>query len=233
MDDRLTQVEKKVKDRESTARTQRKDTQNKILEVDKKIESIQEELKTLQNDVKKTKRPTEIQQAFRSAKINNVVISGIKEKDDGTEDLTQEIQNLATRLGASISPNFQAKRLGDDSSRKPRPILVEFGNLWDRRKLFAAHTKIAEDTQLKGQIYINEDLERNQAKLFFLTRKARQMKLIKNCWTYGGSVHMTLIGSNEPIEIDSEDTLRHHVPQLPKFTKQNQAPDQAPRQAPR
>ena len=201
--------------------------------MDKKKESIQEELKTLQNDVKKTKRLTEIQQAVRSTKTNNVVISGSKEKDNVTEDLTHEIQNLATKLGASISPNFQAKRLGDNSSRKPRPILVEFRNLWDRRKLFAVRTKMAEGTQLKGQTYINEDLERNQAKLFFLTRNARQMKLIKNCYTFGGSVHMTLISSNEPIKIDSEDTPRRHVPQLPKFTKQNQTPDQAPHQAPR
>ena len=74
----------------------------------------------------------------------------------------------AVSLKCSISCNFQAHRLGKNTSAGP--ALVEFGNQLGHRKLFlASHGTTIKDAGLKN-IFVNEDLHKKQAALLFLDK---------------------------------------------------------------
>ena len=61
-------------------------------------------------------------------KANNVIISGIPEdKEEGTDKVDDKINALLNNLEVTVS-NFQAKRIGKESTSKSRPILVELAN---------------------------------------------------------------------------------------------------------
>ena len=105
---------------------------------------------------------------------------------------------MSDKLSLNFTDSYKVKRIGQKNDRgnlRHRPILVTFDNLWDRRKLFAARIKL----KSKGytNVYINEDLTKNQATIFFLARKAKMEKLITNTWTSNGSVTIkTLFGTD-------------------------------------
>ena len=120
-------------------------------------------------------------------------------------------QNLADKMACDIGA-FKAKRIGKEGS-KPRPILVEFNSIWDRRKMYASRIKMSKTDDLKS-IYMNEDLEKTQAEIFYLARRAKKDKLIRNTWTYGGITYI-LKDSDVPVAITSTTQLRHIVPGLP------------------
>ena len=203
-------------------KTHRDETKSEITSLENKIKEIDDEMQILQSDLRnagKTSQPIKIDiyKIVQNPKFNNLVIAGLPEQD--TENLATEITKLAKSLDATISPNFQAERLGKEKSH-PRPILVEFANQWDRRKLFAARLKLANNKDV-AKVFINEDLNKYQAGIFFLARQAKKFKLIQKTWTFGGVVRVTLLGAKSPTEVDSEETLRKLVPQLPQFAKRS------------
>ena len=78
---------------------------------------------------------------------------------------------LLQDIGINVS-QFQATRMGKENKDKRRPILVEFANIWDRRRVHAARTKL-KSRGYKG-IYINEDLTKEQAEIFYYARQAKK-----------------------------------------------------------
>ena len=202
----------------------------------KQMDSLEVKIKTIENDLKKLKDDSNSPSSTvdrgnnfyntvinQTAKINNLVIAGLKEPTEHAEDESEEpedikaqVMTLAASLKCSISSNFQVHRLG--SKRKSaRPVLVEFANQWDRRKLFVASRGTAiKDAGLKN-IFVNEDLDKKQAALYFLTRQAKKLNLIKSTWTFGGIVNISVAG--ETVQLDSEQHLRQLVPSLPQFPR--------------
>ena len=202
----------------------------------KQMDSLEVKIKTIENDLKKLKDDSNSPSSTvdrgnnfyntvinQTAKINNLVIAGLKEptghaedESEEPEDIKAQVMTLAASLKCSISSNFQVHRLG--SKRKSaRPVLVEFANQWDRRKLFVASRGTAiKDAGLKN-IFVNEDLDKKQAALYFLTRQAKKLNLIKSTWTFGGIVNISVAG--ETVQLDSEQHLRQLVPSLPQFPR--------------
>ena len=59
---------------------------------------------------------------------SNVIVSGIpREKEEGTDKVTDKINALLNNLEVTVS-NFQAKPIGQEWTRKSRPMLVELAN---------------------------------------------------------------------------------------------------------
>ena len=183
----------------------------------KQMDSLEVKIKTIENDLKKLKDDSNSPSSTvdrgnnfyntvinQTAKINNLVIAGLKEPTEHAEDESEEpedikaqVMTLAASLKCSISSNFQVHRLG--SKRKSaRPVLVEFANQWDRRKLFVASRGTAiKDAGLKN-IFVNEDLDKKQAALYFLTRQAKKTQSDKIYMDIRGHCQYLRRGRNCP-----------------------------------
>ena len=65
-------------------------------------------------------------------------------------------------------------------------------------------------------IYVNEDLTKKTAELFYHARMAKRSNLIKSCWTEGGILSVRKINGTVK-EISSIDELKAFTLQNPNF----------------
>ena len=201
------------------------DHQSKIAENAKNIENAKEQLQqqiaALENRLTISTAPESLSRhSFNPSllsRLNNIIISGIKEEND--EDLKRKVQEIANALDCQID-SIKAKRLGkkNESTPRPRPrqVLVQLGSHWDRKKLYAARSKLNGFENTEGQkpyekVFFNEDLDKPQASLFYKGRQAKKEGLIKSIWTYGCQVYFAKHGSEVPIALTAESQL----PRLP------------------
>ena len=196
----------------------------KITENATKIDTAQEQLQlkitSIEQRLAQNTTP-EISQSRHSfnpgllSRLNNIVITGVKEHTD--ENLQSLIKDIAKALDCQIE-SLKAKRLGkkNENITRPRQILVQLGSHWDRKKLYAARSKLNgyEDTDGNkpyDKVFFNEDLDKLQASLFYKGRQAKKSGLIKSIWTYGCQVYFSKLGSEVPIALTAENQL----PKLP------------------
>ena len=167
------------------------------------------------------KLSTQLKTTTTPEKNNNLVIVGIDEEEG--ENMHAKIEALARTLKCELT-YFQASRLGSTTKRqagtsgnksRSRPILGWFATTWERRKLYACREKIrsSQDTNLQ-KIFINEDLSKEQAAVFFLAQKAKKLKLVYNAWTYQRTVHISRESKGTPIPLTTKQDLLEQVPEL-------------------
>ena len=159
------------------------------------------------------------------------MISGVDESTN--EDLQKKIKDIATAVDCELDA-FKAKRIGkkSESNPKPRQILVELGNHWDRKKLYAARSKLTsytveandESTKPYKKVFFNEDLDKQQASLFYKGRLAKKNGLIKSIWTFGCQVYFAKLGSQTPIALTAESQLPAQVNQMAATSNTTAAP---------
>ena len=151
--------------------------QSRANENSDQMQALNNRIKSLEEKIKKHARSDSAQNKIcplpNAMKVNNVIVSSIPEdKDhDGNDNFTVKINALLNKLWVSVS-NFQAKRIDKEAPSKSWPILVELANLWDKRKFYSARLHLRN----KGlnNIFINEDLEKRQAEIYFHTRRAKK-----------------------------------------------------------
>ena len=170
-----------------------------IVDTNTKLQNAEIRIQQLQQQISAYKPSNSINPGML-ARMNNIVISGIKEDRD--EDLKSKLNELASDLNCELS-NFKARRLGkvkEGSNSKPRQILLELSSNWEKRKMHAARSKLKnhENTSLQS-VYFNEDLDKNSSELYYKARMAKKQKMIKSVWTYGCQVYFTKSGSEQPI----------------------------------
>ena len=152
------------------------------------------------------------------SRLNNIVITGVAESTD--ENLQTKLREITGALECQID-SFKAKRLGkkNENVSRPRQILVQLGSHWDRKKLYAARSKLNGYKDTNGQtpydkVFFNEDLDKQQASLFYKGRQAKKNGLIKSIWTYGSQVYFARLGSEAPIALTSESQLPQPTAQV-------------------
>ena len=157
---------------------------------------------------------------------NNIIIAGLKEESG--EDLNEEVKKLAIQLEVEIS-TIKTRRLGKISPNKVRPVLVEFTSHWEKRKFYSAKSTLKK--KKLDKILLNEDLDKESAKLYYLGRNAKKADLIKSIWTYGCQVFFTHKGpSTQPILLTSESQLPPSA-SSPAPGQSNQSTSNASREA--
>ena len=134
-----------------------------------------------------------------------------------------KINALLNNLEVTVS-NFQAKRIGKESTSKSRPILVELANPWEKRKIYSARLNLR-NKGLKN-IFINEDLDKRQAEIYFHTRRAKKNNHIAKTWTIGGTVHIMKFGQNTPIPVECLDELSTLLPNFKIIEPRSQSNDE-------
>ena len=188
--------------------------QSKTNENSDQIQALDQRIKSIEEKIKSSPVPivhkTKYIPPQNAMKANNVIISGIPEdKEEGTDKVDDKINALLNNLEVTVS-NFQAKRIGKESTSKSRPILVELANPWEKRKIYSARLNLR-NKGLKN-IFINEDLDKRQAEIYFHTRRAKKNNHIAKTWTIGGTVHIMKFGQNTPIPVECLDELSTLLP---------------------
>ena len=191
---------------------------SKIVDTNTKLHNAELQIKQLQQQIN-ANRPAN-NNSFNPAligRMNNIVVAGIDEAQD--EDLQAKLKDIASKLNCELS-NFKTRRLGKmkrqqngEDTPKPRAILVELASHWEKRKLYAARTKLV-NTDLYSNVFFNEDLDKNSSELYYKGRQAKKQAKIKSIWTYGCQVFFTKLGSEQPILLTSAS-------QLPQLSHRN------------
>ena len=136
---------------------------------------------------------------------------------ENENNITDKINALLQQLRLNIE-HFRAQRIGTATSEtrpedsRPRPILLELANPWDKRKIYAARLNL-KALNLKS-IYINEDLTKSASEIFYNTRQAKKQNFIAKTWTNNGTVYVAKIGEKIPVPINSIETLQEMYPTL-------------------
>ena len=204
--------------------------------IDAAKEQLQQQIKSLEERLSQSTAPANSpsRHSFNPAllsRLNNIVISGVDESTN--EDLQKKIKDIATAVDCELDA-FKAKRIGkkSESNPKPRQILVELGNHWDRKKLYAARSKLttytvednAVSTKPYKKVYFNKDLDKQQASLFYKGRLAKKNGLIKSIWTFGCQVYFAKLGSQAPIALTAESQLPVQANQMAATSNTTAAP---------
>ena len=187
---------------------------SQIVDTNTKLHNAEISIKQLQQQISAYKSSNSVNPGML-ARMNNIVISGIKEDRD--EDLKAKLDELATDLNCELS-NFKARRLGkvkEGDNPKPRQILLELSSNWEKRKMHAARSKLKNHDKTSLQsVYFNEDLDKSSSELYYKARMAKKQRKIKSVWTFGCQVYFTLLGTEQPI-------LLNNASQLPLSTNGN------------
>ena len=208
----LAPLQNKVDENERT-------TNEKIQEIHKAMERNERKIHQLEEKCANTSWPTPTHpNPPEVLPKNNNVISGIREEmGEDENNITDKINALLQQLRLNIE-HFRAQRIGSATSEpwqedsRPRPILLELANPWDKRKIYAARLNL-KALNLKT-IYINEDLTKSASEIFYNTRQEKKQNLIAKTWTNNGTVYVAKIGEKIPVPINSIETLQEMYPTL-------------------
>ena len=71
-------------------------------------------------------------------------------------------------------------------------------------------------------VYMNEDLNKEKSRLFYLTRKAREKKYIANTWIYQGEIYISKTQESRPIQITNLSKLTEVIPEAHQLDTEEQ-----------
>jgi hypothetical protein len=166
-------------------------------------------------------------QVIKQSQLQKLRISGLCENED--EDLTLKIKQLVTEeLGVPLKPGdiISASRIPRPPQRRlnlndkqtdkppvpprarmpmPRQIILTLSSYWVRNSIYRARVQLR-----NTGIYINEDLDTETVKLFFLARKMRNNGMIQSAWTSDLKVQIRAKLGQDPITITSEEELKKY-----------------------
>ena len=144
----------------------------------------------------------------------NLRFEGIPEADHG-EDTYAKLLDIANSL-LGMKPPLElddlerSHRLGrrvDKDGPRTRAIIVRFQSERLRDEVYRARTKLKMHKESKDeQIFINDDLTPQRAKLSFDARALNHAKKIADCWTAYGKVMVNYF-ANHVFEVKSSSDL--------------------------
>ena len=139
-------------------------------EIVSRTHSIQSQVNELSRTV--TNQQHVIEMNERAKRERNILIVGLKENSESTEELVKTL--LESQLGLCDVRFSNAKRLGRGSPSRPSPVLVSFESMVDKRKVMKAKRKL-----MGSDVYINNDLTKKQLQVERELKKQKQF-LIKH-----------------------------------------------------
>ena len=163
-----------------------------------------QEITRLKNDLLQMKQSTTgLQQKVgiqeRNERLKHLKVTGLQ----GTNpmELANNFVNLAkTSLALQLSTDEFAVRM---SVKMPaRSATIVFSNYWKRTMCYDRRT------QLKGSnIFITEDLNPEESKLFYECRQLRKRRIIQNTWTRNNKIYIRRSFNSDSQQIDKISDL--------------------------
>ncbi len=192
----------------------KEETSEKIGHLEETLSTVQVHVAKNREDVNKdlkgaAKKIDAIEQEMKST---NVIMFGISEENND-DDVKQRLSHLANNVlqlenfkPSDIEMTYRLGRPSDNS--QPRKILVKFKSKKKREEFYRRRkmTPTYEDTS--RNIYINEDLTLQRAKLFHDARKLVKQKQLHSTWTQQGNIMVKKNEEDRPIAVYDNHELR-------------------------
>ena len=178
-----------------------------------RVAQLELDLNNLKQELKDEKiKSQKVASLTESGKINNLLVSGIPESIATNDNESDEdpppiitdndmINNIAQALNIKIGP-FTTSRVG----KQKTSILLSFNSVWDKRKFYAARSKLRENG-FEG-VFLNEDLFKSQAELAFHCRQAKRQELLASTWTTNGSVYVKTLNGGLTMLAQNKDYMK-------------------------
>ena len=190
-------------------------------ETSEKIEDLQQTLSTVQVHVEKNKENLnkdlkgavkKIDAIEQEMKSKNVVIFGISEENND-DDVKQRLSQLANDVlqlenfkPSDIEMTYRLGRPLDNS--QPRKIFVKFKSKKKREEFYRRRKRTPTYEDTSRNIYINDDLTLQRAKLFHDARKLVKQKQLHSTWTQQGNIMVKKNKEDRPIAVYDNQELR-------------------------
>lgn len=225
LEERSANLEEKTTKLEKESATQK----SRIDQLVSQLDGYKKTVSTLKTSVNNNDHRVKTQSFMTdSGKSKNLVITGIPEDGKSTKDAVKIIME---KIAGPINDNaFTVDRLGkpnesnaagatgfslfgrsennQDHSKKSRPVLIKFQNNWERRKVYASRMQLRGMGEDGKNVFINEDLTKDAANLYYHARQARKQRKFKSCWTEGGLINIKM--NNDIVKvISSLNELAH------------------------
>ncbi len=148
----------------------------------------------------------------QDTKMNNVRIPNFPEVD-GDKDIKSNIETMANDnldiVDFEDSDVVRTVRLGQESNKKPRDLIVTFSTR-EKRDVFLLQCK---KTRVKledgSPLYVNEDLTTLRSKLFYDSRRLMKAKKIHGTWTQRGSIMVKITDDSKSKAIYNHEDLKN------------------------
>jgi hypothetical protein len=161
----------------------------------------------------------------RGIRRNNLIITGLQTDHDDPKQVIENfiqtyfptatqgilaVQQLSTR-GRNDATNNRGQQQSMDTMTPPR-FLVTFRSVWDVQIVYNQRLQ-----RLQGKnIFISEDLNPKEARLFYKARQLKKSKIAQTAWTQDGRVYIRREFGQDPIELYEEHPLLNNLEN--KFT---------------
>ena len=148
-------------------------------------------------------------QRERNSRLDNLKISGLPETEN--EDIKEKVKDIIKR-GMNIIIQDQElgniERVGMHKPNTPRPIIVEFKNIWTKRSIYRRRFELK---NLPDRIFINEDLDKTTAQLYYSARQAIIQKKLATAYTNDCVLYVKATRSSNAQTITSQEDLNSYV----------------------
>ncbi len=166
-------------------------------------------------DVLETKlkaQSTSIDSIEQQLKCNNVVIVGLPEKEDDNATkvqivaLSKDVMGISDITRKDIQETYRLGRKKEHD--QPRNLLVKFKSKTRRDEFYKRRKRTPISSDMKKNIFINEDLTLQRARLYHDTRKLVKRGKIRFTWTQNGNIMIRLTENSQPIAVYSNEELQ-------------------------
>ena len=196
---------KKLKETSTQLGKEVSELRNMVLNKDKEISDLKKKVVYLESDIDRQEQYT---------RRNSIRIMGLKKHEN--ENISERVINLFNKKMSVVPPVTEemierVHRAGPATPSKNRGVLVKFSSFKVKQRVYAQSKSLkVKDGQKKDSIFINEDLTRRRATLFWKAGKLKNEKRLDGCWTYNGTL-MILDKNNKVLSISDESDLQKKI----------------------
>lgn len=135
--------------------------------------------------------------------INNILLAKF-----GRTFAVNAVHTLPSRGQEQSEQNNRGSSCSENNDATTRPnnetkYLVTFNSVWDSKFIYRERIRALRNSQ----IYIGEDLFKEEAHLFYLARQLKKQKIIHNTWTDNGEVLIVETLGGSPKILNAKDPI--------------------------
>lgn len=196
----------------------KEELKDEIKDIKVRLEVIEQENHEIKEEVSEARYENEIlrnriQQLEEYSRIENIVIHGIEEEENETEDdLVAQIQEIGKSLGVNIEKYdiSTCHRLPTNKKESVPPTIVRMNNRHKKEKMI----KRSKECRLEN-IYIDRHLTRMTAELYKEVRQKKKEGKFEFAWiNKRNQVFIRETAATQAIKIENKERLQEAVKQI-------------------
>jgi hypothetical protein len=190
---------------------------------------------TIQTEQKTAKR-------LRGIKAHNLIITCPKNNDKDPKQQVEDIfvthfhrkpsingvQVMNTR-GSPSSSEINTRRQSDSQGATSEhnenyKLICTLNSVWEANAIYRDRVQALRNTG----IFISEDLNKEEAYLFYIARQLKKKKVILNTWTVNGDVFIKENITSLPIILQANNPILNNMKEAPENVKEQETAERSP-----